>query len=201
MLSSLVAASTEKRQVIKIVSFVHYALAVLTLYTLFHSTVRVRRGFTYTVERFGQYCRILEPGFHLIVPFVEHIGRRINMMETRLDIPLQEVLCADNAIVEVDAHCCFLVTNPIKASYEINDISYALRSLAMTNIRTVVGSMELGKMLSARDDINNHLFAVVSPAAEPWGLKVTRIEISSINPLTAAKTTAHQQHASAGPAT
>ncbi|MBQ1782170.1 MAG: paraslipin [Gammaproteobacteria bacterium] len=176
-------------------------MAVVTLYTLFHSIVRVRRGFTYTVERFGQYCRTLEPGFHLIVPFVEQIGRRINMMETMLDIPPLEVLCADNAKVEVDADCCFLVTNPVKASYEINDISYALRILAMTNIRTVVGLMELDKMLSARDDINTLLFAVVSRAAEPWGIKVTRIELRNITPLTAAKTTVRQQHANTGPAT
>lgn len=165
-----------------IMSLVPYALVVLVLYTLFQGVVTVRQGFTCTVERFGKYTRTLEPGFHFMIPYLDRIGRRVNVMETVLDIPPQEVISADNAGVKVDGLCFFVVVNAAKASYEVNDLDYALRNLAMTNIRTVLGSMELDKMLSARDDINNRLLDVVDRAAEPWGVKVTRIEIKNIEP-------------------
>ena len=147
------------------------------------STVKiVPQGYNYTVENFGRYTRTLMPGLHILVPVMERIGHHVNMKEQVIDIPSQDIITRDNAMVRVDGVSFYQVLNAAKASYEVNALEQSIIALTMTNIRTVMGSMDLDELLSNRDKINTRLLHVVDAATEAWGIKVTRIEIKDIEP-------------------
>lgn len=157
-------------------------LAFLVIITLVAGVKTVPQGYNYTVLRFGRYTRTLAPGLNIIVPFFDRIGAKLNMMEQVLDVPTQEVITRDNATVSVDGVAFFQVLNAAQAAYEVHNLQYAILNLTMTNIRTVMGSMDLDELLSNRDTINDRLLHVVDDAAHSWGIKMTRVEIKDINP-------------------
>jgi regulator of protease activity HflC (stomatin/prohibitin superfamily) len=157
-------------------------LVLLVILTLFAGVKTVGQGYHWTIERFGKYTRTLEPGLNLIIPYFDRVGRKVNIMEQVIEVPQQEVITRDNATITVDGVAFYQVFDAMKASYEVSSLNLSILTLTMTNIRSVMGAMDLDQALSHRDEINERLLRVVDAAVSPWGVKVNRIEIKDIVP-------------------
>ena len=172
---------------------------LLAIALLFSVIKIVPQGREFTVERFGKYTKTLSPGIGFLTPFVERVGKRMNMMEQVLDVPTQEVITKDNAMVRVDGIVFIQVMDAARAAYRVDDLTYAISQLCMTNLRTVVGSMELDEVLSQRDSINTRLLHVIDAATEPWGVKVSIVEVKDIElPQSMQRAMAQQAEAARG---